>query len=172
MGIPRVKCESHGFPLPPSPVLEARSHCRDLHQLCVCLHPVPHSSPWRLPSAPVSGRLLPCDTGSLHGTSSSSLLHSHSPALLLYMGRTKLSHSPVRQTDSSDSKRQKKKGKKATIFDLLIARQLAGFCTPFFPCLSSSMCPAFSIDVNIKLWKVELPYAEFILLSIFRTHEK
>lgn len=91
------------------------------------------------------------------------------------MGRTKLSHSPVRQTDSSDSKRlkkKKKKGTKATIFDLLMLQQLADFCTPFFPCLSSSTCPASSIDVNIKLWKVELPCAEFILLSIFRTREK
>lgn len=73
---------------------------------------IPHSSPWHLPSAPASDRPLPYDTGSLHGTSSSSPFRNHSPAQLLYMGRIRLSRSPVRQTSRQTALTAKIKQKK------------------------------------------------------------
>lgn len=93
-----VRCECHRISSSQSCPVGKIPLLRPL-MLCICLYPIPHSSPWHLPSAPASDRPLPCGTGSLHGTSSSSLSRNHSPAPLLYMGRIKLSRSPARQTN-------------------------------------------------------------------------
>lgn len=114
--------------------------------------PVPHSNPWHLPGAPASDRPRPCGTGSWHGTSGSSPSRNHSPVQQLYMGKTRLSRSPVRQTstDSSHSKNKAKRReeKSPTIFYLLTLQQLSDFCTSLNMCCSSATC---SISVDMKL---------------------